>query len=121
MSAMADFVIRRWDLEPYPGDQAPVHVHHSSDEAFCVLEGVLEVLVGQERRVLRAGDFVVVPAGARHTFATVGDVPASVLAVMTPQIADLVDGLHQAESDQARQALWARYESAVVGGEGLRS
>jgi hypothetical protein len=23
---MADFVIRRWDLEPYPGDQAPPHV-----------------------------------------------------------------------------------------------
>ncbi|HLL66212.1 MAG TPA: cupin domain-containing protein [Micromonosporaceae bacterium] len=57
---MTDFVIRRWDLEHYPGDQAPPHVHHRSDEAFCVLRGRLEVLVGDTRRVLDQGDFVTV-------------------------------------------------------------
>jgi quercetin dioxygenase-like cupin family protein len=117
---MSRFVIRRWDLEPYAGDQAPVHVHHSADEGFCVLSGVLEVLAGEERRILEAGDFLVVPAGTRHTFATVGDAPTWVLAVMTPEVADLVDELHLAQSQQERQALWTRYDSVVVEGEGLR-
>ena len=85
-----------------------------------MLSGALEVLVGDQRRVLEAGDYVVVPAGTRHTFATAGDVPTSVLAVMTPEVAALVEGLHLAESDQERQALWARHGSTVVGGEGLR-
>ena len=111
---MTDFVVRRWDLAPYPGDQAPPHVHHGSDEAFCVLDGRLEVLVGAERRVLKAGDFVVVPAGTTHTFATVGDDPASVLAVMTPEVDALVESLHAAASDEERAGLWARYRSAVV-------
>ena len=47
---MGDFVIRRWELEPCPGDQAPPHVHHRSDEAFCVVEGLLDVRLGDERR-----------------------------------------------------------------------
>jgi hypothetical protein len=29
---MTYFVVRRWDLTPYPGDQAPPHVHRESDE-----------------------------------------------------------------------------------------
>lgn len=36
---MPAFVIREWNLVPYPGDQAPVHVHHRGDEAFYVLDG----------------------------------------------------------------------------------
>jgi mannose-6-phosphate isomerase-like protein (cupin superfamily) len=49
---MADFVVERWDLDPFPGDQAPPHVHHASDEAFGVVSGRLEVLVGEERKIL---------------------------------------------------------------------
>lgn len=113
---MSDFVVRRWDLAPYPGDQAPPHVHLESDEAFCVLNGQLEVLVGTGRRVLEAGDFVVVPAGTTHTFATVGDTPVSLLAIMTPEVDALVESLHAAGSDEERSGLWARYRSAIVKG-----
>jgi mannose-6-phosphate isomerase-like protein (cupin superfamily) len=110
---VAAFVIRRWDLQPYPGDQAPLHVHHASDEAFCVLEGRLEVQVGDERRALRAGEHVVVPAGTAHTFATVGDEPVSVFAVMTEEVDELVSALHEVAPDE-RAAVWARYRSAEV-------
>jgi len=113
---MTDFVVRRWDLAPYPGDQAPPHVHRESDEGFCVLDGRLEVLVGADRRVLEAGEFVVVPAGTTHTFATVGDSPVSVLAIMTPEVDALVESLHAADSDEERSGLWARYRSAIVDG-----
>jgi mannose-6-phosphate isomerase-like protein (cupin superfamily) len=40
---MSDFVVRRWDLEPFDGAQAPPHVHFASDEAFCVVSGQLSV------------------------------------------------------------------------------
>ena len=109
------FVIRRWELAPCPGDQAPRHVHHSSDEAFCVLEGLLDVQLGDERRRLDRGDFLVVPAGTVHTFATVDDTPAVVLAVMTPEIDQLVAALHLASTEQEREQVWARYNSALAG------
>ena len=111
---MNDFVIRNWQLEHYPGDQAPPHVHHRSDEAFCVLDGRLEVLVGTVRRVLGPGDFVTVPAGTAHTFATVDGAGARVLAVMTPEVDELVTELHAATTDEERAAAWARHHSEVL-------
>lgn len=111
---MGDFVIQRWDLDPYPGDQAPPHVHHYSDEAFCVIDGALEVLVGTERVRLEPGDYVQVPAGTVHTFATVGDEPVRVLAVMTPEVDALVQALHAAADDAERAAAWGRYNSALA-------
>ena len=36
---MSDFVVREWKLDPYPGDQAPPHVHWSSDEALSEMIG----------------------------------------------------------------------------------
>lgn len=111
---MTDFVIRRWDLEPYPGDQAPPHVHRRSDEAFCVLEGQLEVLVGDTRHLLGPGDYLTVPAGTTHTFATVGTTGVRVLVVMTPEVDELIAALHGAATDEERAGVWAKYNSAVV-------
>ena len=111
---MNDFVLRRWDLEPYPGDQAPPHVHHRSDEAFCVLSGRIEVLVGDTRRVLEQGDYLTVAAGTIHTFATVGTVGAQVLVVMTREVDELIQALHAASSDEDQADVWARYHSEVV-------
>jgi hypothetical protein len=89
-----DFVIQRWDLDHYAGDQAPPHVHYRSDEAFCVLRGRLEVLIGGVRRVLQQGEHVTVPAGTTHTFATIDADGAQILAVMTPEVDQLVTALH---------------------------
>jgi mannose-6-phosphate isomerase-like protein (cupin superfamily) len=111
---MADFVIRRWDLAHVDGDQAPAHVHHASDEAFCVLRGRLEVLLGDERRIIDAGECLVVPAGTRHTFATVDPTGAEVFAVMTPEVDELVASLHAARSDEERAALWERHRSSLA-------
>jgi quercetin dioxygenase-like cupin family protein len=109
-----DFVVRRWELNPYPGDQAPRHVHHGSDEGFCVVDGMLDVQVGDERRRLARGDFLVVPAGTVHTFATVDDTPAVVLAVMTPEVDQLVTDLHAASTAEERDQTWTRYNSSLA-------
>ena len=107
------FVIRRWELSPYPGPQAPLHVHHRDDEGFVVLDGLLDVTLGDDVRRLGPGEFVVVPAGTAHTFATVDHTPAVVLATMTSRIDELVRRLHTVPDDE-RAALWERYASAVV-------
>ncbi len=67
-----------------PGGGPPPHVQHREDEAFWVLEGELEFLVGGERIRAGAGSFVHVPTGALHTYENVGTVPARFLTLMVP-------------------------------------
>jgi mannose-6-phosphate isomerase-like protein (cupin superfamily) len=87
-------------------------VHHASDEAFCVLRGRLEVLLGEERRILNAGEFLTVPAGTIHTFRTVDADGVDVLAVMTPEVDALVRALHEPMTEQERHDLWERHRSS---------
>jgi quercetin dioxygenase-like cupin family protein len=108
---VADFVIKEWNLDPYPGDQAPRHVHHASDEAFYVLDGELEVLEGDQRRTLSTGELAFIPAGTVHTFANRGPAATRILVVMTPEIDALVSALHAGDADTA---VWARYNASVV-------
>ena len=111
---MADFVIKEWNLAPYPDDQAPPHVHHSSDEAFYVLDGELEVLEGDQRRILAAGELAFIPAGMVHTFANRGPAATRLLVVMTPEIDALITALHRGETGRDEEAVWARYNASVV-------
>lgn len=110
---VADFVIREWNLDPYPGDMAPLHVHHHGDEGFIVLEGRLAVQDDGTRHLLEAGQLYVVRAGAAHTFATVGDEGARVLCVMTPEIDSLVQRLHDPDVADL-SAVWAEHRSSLV-------
>jgi len=111
---MNDFVMRRWELTHDPGDQAPRHRHHHSDEGFVVLRGRLEVLIGDERSILQAGEHVTIPAGTVHTFATVDPEGADVIAVMTPEVDHLVTALHAAATDEERAAVWEHHHSERV-------
>jgi len=107
-------VIREWNLDPYPGDQAPPHVHHGSDEAFYVLSGELEVLEGTRRRLLTTGELAFIPSGTVHTFANRGTAVARILVVMTPEIDALISALHSGQAGETIDAVWARYNSSVV-------
>ncbi len=109
---MPDFVMRRWDLSPVPYPQAPLHIHDRGDEAFAVLSGELDVTLGTEVTRLHPGEFVVVPAGTAHTFATVDDLPVSVLVTMAPHIDELIQELHRVP-DEERDTVWARYDSRL--------
>ena len=111
--SVSAFVMRRWDLQPYPFPQAPLHVHERGDEGFVVLTGLLDVVLGDEVRRLVAGEFVLVGAGTPHTFATVDDTPTSVLVTMTPDVDALVRELHEV-SEAERDLVWSRYDSRVV-------
>ncbi|MGI8511958.1 MAG: cupin domain-containing protein [Solirubrobacteraceae bacterium] len=49
------------------GKEPPAHYHPRQAEHFEVLSGDLEVRLDGERRTLRAGESLDVPAGARHS------------------------------------------------------
>jgi len=108
----SDFVFQDWHLDPYDSDQAPLHIHHAGEEAFVCLEGDLSVTIDGTRTQVPPHGFVVIPRGTPHTFASRGG--AHVLAVMSPEIADLVDGLHADIDENERAALWERCHSALV-------
>ena len=46
----------------------PPHIHPSQVEEYEVLEGELEVLIGDDWRTLRPGETASVPVGVNHTF-----------------------------------------------------
>jgi mannose-6-phosphate isomerase-like protein (cupin superfamily) len=52
---------------PY-GDSPPLHVHHTEDEVFHVLEGELRLQAGDDEVWLRAGETLVAPMGVAHTY-----------------------------------------------------
>ena len=45
----------------------PPHVHSREDEAFLVVDGEIEVTVGDEAIVVPAGGFAFTPRGVPHT------------------------------------------------------
>jgi quercetin dioxygenase-like cupin family protein len=62
----------------------PPHVHTHEDEISYVLEGELEVTIGNEARVVRTGEAIFKPRAIPHAFALVGDAPARFLEIIAP-------------------------------------
>ena len=67
-----------------PNGGPPLHVHHNEDEAFYVLEGELEIRVGDELHAATPGTLVYGPKGIPHTFRNVGQTPAKMLVTLIP-------------------------------------
>ncbi|MCI3931323.1 cupin domain-containing protein [Streptomyces sp. AN091965] len=63
---------------------APAHFHTKASELFFVVSGSLQVLIGEEIKVLNAGDFLAVPPHTPHAFAAAPGCEADVLFVFTP-------------------------------------
>ncbi len=67
-----------------PQGGPPPHIHHREDEAFWVLEGELEVTVGEATFGAGAGSFVHLPKGVPHAYRNVGSGPARFLTLIVP-------------------------------------
>ena len=90
-------------------DGPPMHVHDREEEAFYVLEGRGLFVVDDERRELVAGDFVVVPRGAPHALAKVGNEELRMLVITSPA------GLEQLFADvQQREAVSGPIDEQTV-------
>ena len=74
-----------------PGGMMPyLHFHRDQEEAFYVLDGVIEYTKGTETIAAPAGTMVHIPAGIHHKFRNLSqDSPARHLALISPGIAGL--------------------------------
>ena len=50
-----------------PGHRMNYHCHKNRDEIWNIISGEGEAIVDGEKRKVKAGDVVVMPAGCRHT------------------------------------------------------
>ena len=65
------------------GLQVPLHVHHTEDEGFYVVEGSITVQLGDELIEVGAGEHAYGPHGIPHRF-TVGPDGARMLWILAP-------------------------------------
>src|SRR5882724_6055617 len=56
------------EIELSKSDGPPLHFHKSFSEKFEVMDGVLYMQVGKEKKKLNIGESVLVPAGTPHRF-----------------------------------------------------
>ena len=117
-----------------PGFASPVHVHHTEDEAFYLLEGSARFHFGSEVRDAKSGDSLLVRKGIPHTFiagddgarflvtTSPGDFERFVVAAGTPAESDGLPppaaGPPTAEEQEALGRLAAEHGSELLGPPG---
>ena len=80
--------------ENEPGTGIPPHVHENEDEVFKVIEGEMELTVGDKTTILKAGDLAFGPRGIPHSWKIIGDSKAKViLSVFPAGIEDMFEEL----------------------------
>jgi quercetin dioxygenase-like cupin family protein len=62
----------------------PPHYHERLTDSFCVLDGTLTVLLGDERHEAPAGSYALVPPGNVHTVSNPSEAPVRFLNVSVP-------------------------------------
>ena len=69
------------------GSGPPLHIHHNADESFYVVDGELDIVVGDDRIEARRGDFVFGPRGVPHAYVARSD-EAEFLVTFAPASMD---------------------------------
>ena len=73
----------------------PPHRHVNCSEAFFVLAGTITFRLDEAELSGRAGDFLLVPRGAGHTFGNTGTEPARLLVLHAPAMDAYFEELHR--------------------------
>ena len=104
------------------GDGPPQHIHKNEDESFYVLEGEINILMGERVIQAKAGSFVFIPKGMVHAMCLVGQNPAKFLATYSPagmeKFFDEAAGLDPTDTDAyvaKAKALAEKYNMEIVG------
>ena len=66
------------------GGGPPQHIHKAEEEAFYILEGEVNIKIGEETIRATVGSFVVIPRGTVHTFWNAGPTPSKLLVIFSP-------------------------------------
>lgn len=67
-----------------PNGGPPTHIHQREDEAFWVLEGELQVAVGDHTSTVSTGGFIHLPRGVPHRFFNASASPVRFLTLLVP-------------------------------------
>jgi len=104
---------RSFSLHEWRGSgPAVLHVHHSDDEAWHVLDGKLHFRYADGTQVAGPGTTVFVPAGTAHTYDA--EPGTRYLIVLTPRLSALIAALH-ADRDPAHQnEIYQRFDSELL-------
>jgi quercetin dioxygenase-like cupin family protein len=85
---------------PPSGRKPPPHIHTDCEEAFYVLDGEIEFILGDDTIIGRPGSFVLVPGGVSHTFGNAGAAPSRLLVLHAPAMDAYFEELHTLWSGQ---------------------
>lgn len=85
-----------------PGGGHAFHKHPDQEEVLYVVQGAVEQWLGQEQRVLEAGDSVFIPPDVVHASFCAGSEPATFVAILGP----CVGASGYASVDVAHLAPW---------------
>lgn len=80
---------------PSGGRMPPAHRHTGNDEAYFVLEGIVEFHVDGEVLDAESGTFLLVSAGEAHTFGNTSGAPARLLVLHAPALDGYFEDLEQ--------------------------
>ena len=71
------------DMHVPPGGGPPPH-RHDFEESFILLDGELEAIFRGEKRTVRAGETIHIPANAPHQFHNTSSEPVRMLCICSP-------------------------------------
>lgn len=71
------------DMHVPPGGGPPPH-RHDFEETFTLLEGQLDVFFRGEKKIVKAGDTINIPANAPHQFHNSSQQPARMFCICAP-------------------------------------
>jgi quercetin dioxygenase-like cupin family protein len=100
---------------PPGGRMPPLHRHAGNEEAYFVLEGDITFVLEGRTTTYGAETFVLVPAGAAHTFGNRSDAPARLLVIHAPALDGYFAELEQlwggdeAPTPEQERALMSRH------------
>ncbi|GAA2840119.1 cupin domain-containing protein [Kribbella solani] len=111
-------VLAEWEAAGRTTDevawQAPLHVHHTEDEAWYVLSGTLRLNIDGEFYDVPAGSGIVGPQGVPHTFGNPSEEPARYVLVMSATTQAMLAELHGGFSGDVA-ALFEKYGATLLG------
>jgi uncharacterized RmlC-like cupin family protein len=91
---------------------ATLHVHHSDDEAWHILDGELTFRYSDRTETVGPGATVFVPAGIAHTYSA--GAGARYLIILTPRIAALISALQSDRDPTHQQEIYRRFDSELL-------
>ena len=65
--------------------EVPLHKHEFHTEQVIVLEGEANMRLGEEWKIIKAGDVIIIPEGTLHQVIVTSTIPLKVLSIQAPE------------------------------------